>query len=89
MTRFLAIDRDALRFRLCFGRLWQRDRQDAVLERRRDFVFVNVVDRNAAPVAGAAVTANVHGAAVEIFNSATTLTDFPALDGRTPDRQAR
>jgi hypothetical protein len=28
----------------------------------------------------------VHGATVEIFNSATTLTDFPTLGGLTPDK---
>ncbi len=45
-----------------------------------------IVDKNAAPIAGADVIANVHGATVEVFNFDTTLTALPSLDGRTPDR---
>jgi hypothetical protein len=45
-----------------------------------------VVDRTSTPVSGADVTANVHGATVEIFNFDSALTALPDLTGRTPDK---
>ena len=45
-----------------------------------------IVDKTAAPIAGADVVANVHGATVEVFNFDTTVTALPSLEGKTPDR---
>jgi hypothetical protein len=45
-----------------------------------------IVDRSSNPVGGAAVTLDLHGATVEIFNFDAPLTELPGLAGRTPDR---
>lgn len=47
-----------------------------------------IVDKAAAPVAAAEVTATLRGATVEIFDADTPLTAVPDLAGRTPDRTA-
>ncbi len=53
----------------------------------RTTVQGRVVDRLTSPVSGAQVTADVHGASLEVFNLSTPLTDWPpSVAGRTPDR---
>jgi hypothetical protein len=44
------------------------------------------VDKDGAPLAGADVVANVHGATVDVFNFPNTLAALPSLDGLTPDK---
>ena len=45
-----------------------------------------IVDRSPAPVDGADVFADVHGATVEVFNFTTSLAALPSLDGLTADK---